>query len=94
MLPDGREVVVRVGVPDDPYIPRRELETVSVELLLEADVAAVVNTLLGPEQESEAHTLAREIVAGLESGDLQPTAGSIEPLANRLPEGGASHEVA
>ena len=24
-LPDGREVQVRVGVPDDSYIPRREL---------------------------------------------------------------------
>src|ERR671934_77754 len=31
-LPDGREARVRVGVPDDPYIPRRELDTVDVEI--------------------------------------------------------------
>ena len=93
-MPDGRYVGVRIGVPDDPYIPRRELETVSVELVLDGDVAAVVNTVLDPAQESQARRLAQEIVAGLESGALQPTAGSIEPLANRLPEGGTSHEVA
>src|SRR5437588_185746 len=33
-LPDGREALVRVGVPDDPYIPRRELDTVDVEVEL------------------------------------------------------------
>ena len=32
-LPDGREVLIRIGVPDDPYIPKRELTTVDVELL-------------------------------------------------------------
>ena len=52
-LPDGRVVRVRVGVPDDSYIAKRELN-------------------LG------------EIVAGLESGDLKPTAGALEPLADRL----------
>jgi hypothetical protein len=84
-LPDGREALVRVGVPDDPYIPRRELDTVDVEIVLDGRVAAAVNTILEPEQEHEARQLAREIVAGLESGELEPTAGAIEPLADSLP---------
>jgi hypothetical protein len=84
-LPDGRAALVRVGVPDDPYIPRRELDTVDVEILLDGRVAAAVNTILEPGQEHEAHELAREIVSGLESGELEPTAASIEPLADRLP---------
>jgi hypothetical protein len=84
LLPDGVEVRVRVGVPEDSYIPRRELETVDVELFNGDQALAAVNTVLGPEQESEALALAREIVAGLESGSLEPTAASIEPLADRL----------
>ncbi len=84
VLPDGRQITVQVGVPEDSYIPRRELSTVDVELRADGRVLAAVNTVLGPEQESEALQLAREIVAGLESGDLEPTAGSIEPLADRL----------
>ena len=84
-LPDGREARVFVGVPDDPYIPRRELDTVDVEIRFDGRVAAAVNTILEPEQEHEARALAREIVAGLESGELQPTAGEIEPPADSLP---------
>ena len=83
-LPDGREIVIDVGVPEDPYIPRRELETVDVELRSDGRVIAAVNTVLDPEQDSEARQLAREIKAGLESGKLEPTAGSIEPLADTL----------
>jgi len=81
-LPDGREVHIRVGVPDDPYIPKRELRTVDVELYDGQQHLAAVNTVLLPEQESEALALAREIVAGLESGELEPTAAAIEPLAD------------
>jgi len=81
-LPDGREVRIRVGVPDDPYIPKRELRTVDVELYDGEQHLAAVNTVLLPEQESEALALAREIVAGLESGELEPTAGAIAPLAH------------
>jgi hypothetical protein len=84
-LPDGREALVRIGVPDDSYIPRRELDTVDVEIVLDGRVVAAVNTILEPEQEHEALELAREIVAGLESGELEPTAGAIEPLADSLP---------
>ena len=82
-LPDGVEIRVRVGIPEDPYIPRRELETVDVELFNGDQALAAVNTVLGPDQESEALALAREIVAGLESGSLEPTAAAIEPLADR-----------
>jgi hypothetical protein len=81
-LPDGRAVRVRVGVPDDPYIPRRELDTVDIELFEGEQHLAAVNTVLGVEQDSEARALVREVVAGLESGKLEPTAASLEPLAD------------
>ena len=83
-LPDGRDVVVHVGVPEDPYIPRAQLETVDVELHSGGSVIAAVNTVLDPDQESEALALARDIKKGLESGELQPTASSIGPLADTL----------
>jgi hypothetical protein len=44
-----------------------------------------VTTVLDASDESEARALLREIVAGLESGELEPTAGAIEPLAERIP---------
>jgi hypothetical protein len=81
-LPDGRKVRVRVGVPEDSYIPRRELDTVDVELFVGERAIAAVNTVLTVDQESEARQLAREIIAGLESGELEPTAAAIEPLAD------------
>jgi hypothetical protein len=81
-LPDGRAVRVRVGVPEDPYIPRRELDTVDIELFDGEQHLAAVNTVLGADQVSEARALARDVVAGLESGDLEPTAGALEPLAD------------
>jgi hypothetical protein len=81
-LPDGRAVRVRVGVPEDPYIPRRELDTVDIELFEGEQHLAAVNTVLGVEQDSEARALVRELIAGLESGQLEPTAASLEPLAD------------
>ena len=81
-LPDGRQVLVRVGVPQDSYIPLRELETVDVELFVDGRPLAAVNTVLGPDQQTAALHLAREIVSGLESGKLEPTAAAIEPLAD------------
>lgn len=83
-IPDGRIVGVRVGVPDDSYIPKRELDTVTVELYANGEHIAAVNTVLDADQTDEAHELLKEIVTGLESGDLPPTAGAIEPLADRL----------
>ena len=83
-LPDGREIRVRVGVTEDPYIPRNELDTVDVELWEDDRPIAAVNTVLDPDGESKGLELAREIVRGLESGELEPTAGAIEPLADTL----------
>lgn len=83
-LPDGRHVVVHVGVPEDPYIPRAELETVDVELHSGGHVLAAVNTVLDPDQEGEAEQLAREIAQKLEAGEIEPTAHAIEPFADTL----------
>jgi hypothetical protein len=81
-LDDGRELVVRVAVPDDPYIDKSDLDTVAVELRAGETVLATVNSVLEPEQTSEARRLARAIKAGLESGELEPKAAAIEPLAD------------
>ena len=82
-LPDGRALRVRVGVPEDSYIRRRELDTVDVELFDGERHLAAVNTVLGADEESEARALAREIVAGLESGELEPTAAALERLSDQ-----------
>ena len=84
-LPDGREALVRVGVPDDPYVAKRDRDTVAVEVVIGEQVAASVTTVLEADQDGEARRLAREIAAGLRSGALEPTAHSIEPLADALP---------
>jgi len=83
-LPDGRSVRVWIGVPEDSYIAKRDLDTVDIELsLVDGNHLAAVNTVLEVKQVSEARALAREIVAGLESGKLEPTAGALEPLADQ-----------
>jgi hypothetical protein len=83
-LPDGRAVHVRIGVPDDSYIAKRELDTVTIELSGDGEHLAAVTTVLDADQTSEARELLREVVRGLESGELEPTAGALEPLADRL----------
>jgi hypothetical protein len=83
-LHDGRAITVRVGVPDDSYIPKRELDTVELELWENGRAIAAVTTVLDADQTSEAMALARDVVRGLESGELEPSAAAIEPLADRL----------
>ena len=83
-IPDGSRVRVRIGVPDDSYIAKRELDTVTVELSANGEHLAAVTTLLGADQTDAAHELLNEIVAGLESGTVAPTASAIEPLVDRL----------
>ncbi len=83
-LPDGRPVLIRVAIANDSYIPRREQHTVALELLVDERVEATINTVLDPTQVSEARRLAREVAARLESGEMEPTAGAIEPLADRM----------
>src|SRR3954465_6223869 len=83
-LPDGRVVRVRVGIADDSYISKSELDTVTLELVGEGEHLAAVSTVLDADQESEARALVQEVVTGLESGTLAPTAGSLAPLADTL----------
>ena len=83
-LPDGRRALVRVAVPDDAYIARRDRDTVALELHVEGELAAVVNTVLSADDDSAGLELAREAVSGLESGRLEPTASALEPLADQL----------
>ena len=84
-LPDGRAATVRLGLADDSYIPKREQETVVLELLIGDLHAAALDTVLNPDQEEEGSTLVQEIVHRLESGELEPSAGALEPYADRLP---------
>ncbi|MBD0338823.1 MAG: hypothetical protein ICV67_06000 [Thermoleophilia bacterium] len=81
-LPDGREAEIRIGVPQDDYVPARELDTVALELRLDGQVVAALNTVLAPGQDGDAKRLAKEIADGLSSGRLEPTAGALEPLAD------------
>lgn len=83
-LPDGRVVHVRIGIPEDGYIRAKDISTVAVELSGHGEHLAGVNTVLDPDQVDEALKLLRRIVEGLESGELPPTAGAIEPLADTL----------
>lgn len=83
-LPDGRHVVVRVALAADAYLPRRELHTVALELLVEDRVEATVNTVLEPTHVREARRLANEVATGLQTGELKPTASAIEPLADSI----------
>jgi len=81
LLPDGSEALVRVGVFDDPYI-EEETETVGIEVVVDGETSAALNTVLDPDQDAEARRLVEEIISGLESGDLEPTAAALEPLAD------------
>ena len=83
-LPDGRVVHVRVGVPDDSYIPSRELDTVALEVFDDAEHLAALNTVLDVDQDGQARELLREVIDGLESGSIAPTAGALEPLTDRF----------
>lgn len=79
-LPDGRGATIWIGVPDDDYVARRDLETVAIELRVDGSVAAALLTTFDPDDESEARFLARELAEGLASGRLEPTAGALEPI--------------
>jgi hypothetical protein len=86
-LPDGRVVAVRVGVAEDSYIARRELDTVTIEIWDESkgEHLAGVATVLAADDVTAARALLREVVAGLGDGSLAPTAGALEPLADSVP---------
>src|SRR2546423_1896915 len=86
-LPDGRVVAVRVGVAEDSYIPRRQLDTVVLELgdATGAELRAGAATVLSADDVSAARALVRKVVAGLSDGSLAPPAGALEPLADSVP---------
>jgi hypothetical protein len=83
-LPGGGEVVVHVGMLEDSYIADKDIDTVVLELRVGGNVVASVETVLDGDQVDEARALAREVAEGLGSGDLEPHASSIEPLADQL----------
>jgi hypothetical protein len=83
-LPDGREAIVRVGVPDDSYIPKGELDTVSLEITIGGVHALAVNTVLDADDDGAGRALAREVASRLQSGEAEPTAHDLEPLAETL----------
>jgi hypothetical protein len=87
-LPDGRVVAVRVGVAEDSYIPRAELDTVTLEIWDEdkGEHLAGVATVLSPDDVDAGRALLLEVVSGLGGGSLAPTAGALEPLADSVPD--------
>ena len=84
-LPDGRHGVVHVEVAHDSYIADSEINTVVLELRVGHGVIASVTTVLNANQESEARRLATRVAEGLASGELEPTAHALEPLADDPP---------
>src|ERR1700739_2617667 len=86
-LPDGRVVAVRVGLAEDSYIPRRELDTVVLELWDEerGEHLAGVTTVLSAGDADGPRALGREGGAGPADGSPAPTAGALEPLADSVP---------
>ena len=83
-LPGGGEVEVFVGMLEDPYIADELMNTVVLELRIGANVVASVETVLDGDQVSEARELAKRVAEGLGSGELEPHASAIEPLADQL----------
>jgi ribosomal protein S1 len=84
-LPDGREALVRIGLFENDYVPRRQIDTVTLDLVVDDEVEATVETLLRPEQDREALLLAHKVAEALASGELEPTAGAIEPVVLGAP---------
>jgi hypothetical protein len=83
-LPDGRNAHIRVGVAEDSYIPDRESHTVVLEVRIGHSVVAVIDTILDPEQTTEAHHLATRVKEGLSAGELEPSVRSLERLADSV----------
>ncbi len=84
-LPGGGTVTVWVGIPDDAYInDKSTLRTVDIQLHEGKGVVASLSTVLEPGQRDEALTLAREVKAALESGEIGLHADDLAPFADRL----------
>jgi hypothetical protein len=83
-LPDGRNARIRVGVAEDPYIADRDSSTVVLEVRIGNSVAAVMDTVLDPDQVDAARHLADRVRDGLASGELEPTTHALERLADSV----------
>jgi hypothetical protein len=83
-LPDGRQARIRVGIAEDSYIAERDETTVVLEVRIAGGVVAVLDTILDPDQVSEARRLATRVREGLSSGELSPTAHSLGPLTDAI----------
>src|SRR5436305_15117524 len=84
-LPHGGTVTVWVGIPDDPYIEdKSQLTTVDIQLHEGNGVVASVETVLDPDQESEARQLARDVKAAIEAGEIGLHAQELERFADEL----------
>jgi hypothetical protein len=84
-LPSGGSVTVWVGVPDDPYYDdKSQLTTVDVQLHEGNAVIASISTVLDPDQVEAARTLAAEVRAAIEAGEIGLHADELEPFADRL----------
>src|SRR3954466_2971078 len=82
-LPDGRTLLLRVGVPDDPYVPKRELSTVVVEALEDGRGVAAVTTVLAPEDTTRARTWSRSPAGRPATAAVAPPASAIETVVDR-----------
>ena len=84
-LPRGGTVTVWVGVPDDPYYDDKSLlTTVDLQLHEGNAMVASVSTVLDPDQEHEAHELARDVKKALEAGEIGLHAHDLERFADEL----------
>ena len=84
-LPGGGTVTVWVGVPDDPYIDdKSQLTTVDIQLHEGNAVVASMETVLDPDQTSEALQLARDVKAAIEAGEIGLHASELERFADQL----------
>jgi hypothetical protein len=83
-LPDGRNASIRVGVAEDPYIADRDSNTVVLEVRIGNAVAAVIDTVLDPDQVDPARHLANRVRDGLASGELEPATRALERLADEV----------
>jgi hypothetical protein len=80
-LPNGGTVTVWVGVPEDPYIAHSEVQDVDLQLHEGNAVVASITTSLSPDEESQAHALAREVKRAIEAGEIGLHAGDLERFA-------------
>lgn len=84
-LPNGGTVTIWVGVPDDPYYDdKSQLTTVDVQLHEGNAVVASLETVLDPDQVSEARQLASDVKAAIEAGEIGLHAQELERFADQL----------